>query len=424
MLLLLMAFETVAIGDLTYQVVGTNRTWQGTVQLDDPILVASGVVLRIAPGTRLQVTNPEAMIRVEGTIQMAGTEQQPILIDSVADWRGIELFQTDSVSQFYHVQFTAAKVALSSSISQLEIRRSRFVDCESALKLYRQSAAKISQSEFRGNKTAIEVETRSQLTLTQNRFLTNGTAVVASHNSFGNFNENHFRGNRQAIRLKHLFPGAITNNDFEKNDTGIICDQTMTSPLVEGNRFVANQKGIVSLLASKPQLKNNQFRNNQIALENNQLGSPQVNGNLFQGNRLAIKNERRSAPQVKQNHFENNQLALLCDYLSYPLVKQNNFVDNHLAVKLGNHQSADMDRQGVLAGQVEKAIADSGRLGKMAVFPPTNGVVDVTENWWGKELAAEPDIFFDRQKEKWVLDDTTGERYLRDQIKFSPWLQQ
>ena len=199
----------------------------------------------------------------------------------------------------------------------------------------------------------------------------------------------------------------------------------MESPLIVENRFVGNEKGIVSLLASKPQVQKNLFRDNDAALVNSQLGSPVVETNLFVENRVAIKSERRSAPRIEHNRFEHNDLALLCDYLSYPTVKQNNFIANAMAVKLGDHQSADMEKQGVADTQLQKNIADSGRQGKMAVFQPAPGVVDVSLNWWDVEVSkAAAQIFFDRSREEWVLDDTTGERYLRDVISFNPSLHQ
>jgi hypothetical protein len=106
------------------------------------------------------------------------------------------------------------------------------------------------------------------------------------------------------------------------------------------------------------------------------------------------------------------------------MIKQNNFSGNRLAVKLGEHQSADMESQGKSRQQVQAFLVESGRKGKMAVFSPVSGIVDLRDNWWGASpIDTDTDALFYAQKQsRWVLDDSSGERYLRDRIEFIPWL--
>lgn len=410
--------------DQTYLLIGENQRWQGSVELDRPVLVAVGVRLEIAPGTLIKVASKKAEIKVEGSLLALGLSGEPIRFEAPHGWTGIELFQSAELSRFEHVRIEGAESGIVSSLSRFEVKQSLFRGCNTAIKLDRQSDSLIVQSEFLNNQTAIDIGTRSHGVLRGNLFSGNDTAVVASHNSTGAVSDNNFVGNQQGVYLQHLFPGTLSGNSFEGNVTAIVCDQTMASPLIAENRFIGNGKGIVSLLASKPQVQSNLFRDNGIALVNNQLGSPVVEANLFVANRLAIKSERRSSPRVEQNQFEQNDLVLFCDYLSYPKVKQNNFISNTMAVKLGDHQSADMEKQGVTDGQLEKMLAASGRKGKRAVFHPAPGIVDVSLNWWDPQVEKSvAEYFFDRSQEKWVLDDTTGERYLRDEISYRPWLQ-
>lgn len=408
-----------------YLVLGENQQWQGEVDLARPILVAAGVELTIAPGTRITVATKEIVLRVEGSLQAIGSAARPIEFIAPEGWGGIDLCQTTEPNRLEYIRISAAAVGLSSSHSRFELKQASFRRCVTAIKSQRQSMSLIDNSEFVGNQIAVDIGLRSQVVLLANRFVDNMTAVMASHNSSGELRDNQFINNRQGVYLRHLFPGRLTGNLFEKNAAAILCDQTMASPQIVENRFVANQQGIVSLLASKPLLRRNFFHRNEYALVNSQLGSPHVEQNLFSDNIVAIKNERRSAPVIERNQFEKNKLALFCDYLSYPKVKQNNFIGNLLAVKLGDHQSSAMEGLGGSVEQMQKFLAESGRPGKMAVFDPASGVVDVSDNWWGKELdTAAPEIFFARRQNRWVLDDTTGERYLRDRIDFSPWLQQ
>jgi len=422
---LLLTSGHLSASEFSYRVVGADQLWQGDIELSQPILVAAGAKLTIAPGSRIMVAEKAVGIRVEGRLLAVGSSDAPIRFVSPPGWHGIELYQSDGMNRFEYLQIEAAGVGLSSSLSRFEIKQSRFRDCQTAIKLQRQSIPLITESEFVGNQLAIDIGTRSQAQIEQNSFVANDTAVMASHNSSGALLNNQFRENRQAVQLQHLFPGRLSGNLFENNQTGVTCDQTMNSPEIADNRFFGNQRGVVSLLASRPQIRGNKFETNRVALVNNQLGSPVVGQNLFRANNIAISNERRSAPKVERNRFETNEIALVCDYLSYPQVKQNNFIDNRLAVKLGDHQSAAMEQQGVSQAQLQKFLAVSGKAGKMAVFTPASGVVDVSDNWWGGDVSqAAEQIFYDRRQAQWVLDDASGERYLRDRINYSPWLQQ
>jgi len=423
--LLLPQQQALFAADPTYLVIGENVRWQGEILLSQPILVAAGVQLEIAPGTVISSLARENGIRVEGALLATGTEQQPISFNAPAGWVGIELVQSAIESHFAYVNFRSAATAISSSLSRFRIEHTQFQECDIAVLLHRQSIPTIEKSSFIGNRIAVDIEMRSQAVVRNNLFRDNKTAVQASHNSGGELSGNIFLNNEQGIRLQHLFLGLITDNRFEKNTLALLCDQTMESPQIINNEFIENQQGLVSMLASMPLVKNNRFSRNQQALVNNQLGNPRIEANLFSDNQIAIVSERRSAPQIELNQFVSNELALHCDYLSYPIVRQNNFTDTRMAVRLGDHQSADMEKQGKSQQDVQSFLSESGRQGKMAVFDPVTGVVDMRDNWWGLPAgSALAPLFYDRNQSEWVVDDTSGERYLRDLVEFSPWLKQ
>ncbi len=409
----------------TYLVIGAEQTWQGEVRVSQPLLVAAGARLIVQPGTRVKVESPEAEIKVEGTLQVLGSASQPVSFDAPAGWVGIRLTQTMGDNRIEFTEFRAAKSAISSTLSRFRISHTEFADCDTAIKLHRQSQLSVDNTTFSQNRIAIDVEMRSQISVRSSRFEQNETALLASLNSSGEILDNRFLKNQLAIQVKHLFPGRIAQNRFDDNDQGVLCDQTMQSPEIFANSFSHNRQAIISLLASKPVIRQNRFLANQQALFNNQLGSPVVQQNLFAENDIAIRSERRSAPQVERNSFENNLLALHCDYLAYPAVRKNNFRANRMAVKLGEHQSADMERQGVSQEGVEQFLTESGRQGKMAIFTPASGIIDVRDNWWGTAISADEaeSLFFDRSQAKWVVDDNSGVRYLRDQVVYEPWLE-
>ncbi len=411
----------------TYKVIGENQHWQGTVELQQAVLVAAGAELRIAPGTVIRPLQPEFELRIEGALSAIGTAQQPIDFSAPAGWRGVVLAQSARQSRFEHVSFSGAETAISSTMSRFAVKQSRFHDCETAINLQRQSSPVVDGSDFTGNRIAIDIEMRSQVVLQNNRFADNETAILASHNSGGVVRKNEFVNNRTGVQLQHMFVGELTENRFTENATAVLCDQTLESPQILNNSFSGNQQAIISLLASKPLIHGNRFTGNQQALVNNQLGSPRVEQNLFSDNGIAITSERRSAPLVVRNQFAKNRLALLCDYLSYPKVRQNNFIGNRLAVKLGDYQSADKEKQGLVQGEVNQFLQTSGRQGKHASFTAAPGTVDLRDNWWGQ--ADNPDsadlrsaLFFDRVDSQWVTDVASGQRFLRDLVRYSPWL--
>jgi len=59
---------------------------------------------------------------------------------------------------------------------------------------------------------------------------------------------------------------------------------------------------------------------------------------------------------------------------------------------------------------------------------PLGDTIDVRENWWGDLASAElfrptDNMFYDRRQSPWVVDDLNGQRYLRDQVAYRPWLE-
>jgi len=86
-------------------VLTTDTVWQGEVRLDEDVLVPAGVILTVAPGTRITVsaaestkTDPEflsplAEITVRGILRVNGTQEQPVSFagsgSKAGGWAGI-----------------------------------------------------------------------------------------------------------------------------------------------------------------------------------------------------------------------------------------------------------------------------------------------------------------------------------------------
>jgi len=94
------------------QVIRQKDTWRKEVKVDGVVIVAKGGSLNIAPGTRVVFSVRDddgdgigdSELRVEGNLEVAGTEKDPVIFTSAAaepepaDWKYIMINHADSAS--------------------------------------------------------------------------------------------------------------------------------------------------------------------------------------------------------------------------------------------------------------------------------------------------------------------------------------
>ncbi|MDF1526250.1 MAG: right-handed parallel beta-helix repeat-containing protein [bacterium] len=94
------------------QVIRQKETWRKEVKVDGIVIVAKGGILNIAPGTRVVFSVRDddgdgigdSELRVEGSLEVTGTEKVPVIFTSAAaepgpaDWKYIMINHADSAS--------------------------------------------------------------------------------------------------------------------------------------------------------------------------------------------------------------------------------------------------------------------------------------------------------------------------------------
>ncbi len=411
---------------------GTVR-WSGEVDLAGPLTVLAGAALEIAPGTLIRVADADAILRVQGRLTIAGTEPAPVLIESPPGWGGIVAERPQAPLEIRHVRIAGAAVALSLDGAQGVLREVVFEQCAVAVRAVRDSRLRVARSRFADNGVGVELELKSRAEVTRTLFSGHREAALqAVNNCQASVSESTFRDNRKAVVVLQKFPGELRGNRFLGNDAALVLQRTGDGPLVQGNLFQDNDKGVQSSTFSRPALRDNRFVDNRTAVESDQFAAGEFLHNAFSGNDVALQNTRRAAPRVSHNVFRNNAVAIFCDYSSYPRVRDNNFTGNPLAVKLGAFQSAAGARPA--GGEGDRSRMPPGMGPPSDLLVPEEAAVDFVDvrgNWWDEataQLAAageagNPAIFFDRNDRAGVeYSDKNGMGGRVDWVRYHPWL--
>lgn len=408
--------------------------WQGQVELADSVLVGAQGILTIKAGTRVKISAPEHQLMVYGRLLIEGTEREPVIFETVAQWQGIHFVEAAEGSVIRHAQFRDCRDAVSVIATSPEITNSRFLNCGAGIKLLRESNSVISDNIFNENELGLSIEMRSNPRVTGNQFFLHRiSGIVVSNKSRGVIEKNIFEKNQQAIGVLQPFTDRLKDNIFRNNQVGIYCYQTQNTPNIEQNLFEKNVLALVNFSFSFPDVRNNKFIDNQTALKSDQFGSATVEHNLFQNNQTAIYLNRKSNARIQLNQFTHNALAMLIDYSSYPEVQRNNFEKFSEAARLGIYQSADWEkRSGSKPLQMKEAKARGSKNPTLIQAPEQfNDVVDLSSNWWGEQhpllSAATPaenlSQFYDRKDLPTVVYEGFGpDAYVLDEIHFQPVL--
>jgi hypothetical protein len=411
-----------------------DTLWQGTVQVAEAVRIDRSGVLRIAPGTHIQVENAAATISVQGLLQIEGTAAQPVIFETVQGWQGITFIEAQAGSRIEFAEFKNCAQALGIIATSPRISNNRFSNCEAAIKLLRESSAEIMDNSFIDNGTGLAIEMRSAPKVVGNSFRGHKqSGITASNSSRGLIENNSFVDNEQGIGILQRYPDKIRKNKFSDNRVGLYCYQTQNTPQIEDNLFRNNEFALVNFSFSFPEVRNNRFIENKTAIQNDQFGSALVQHNQFDQNGTAIFNNRKSNPKILLNRFSGNKLALFVDYSSYPQVRQNNFEKTAEGAQLGIYQSADWEKRSGSRKLVMKNAQARGSKNSLLGQAPTEyvDIVDLSENWWGEKnpelkraIAGQNlDFFYDRSDKPLVTYKDFGpESYRLDEIKFQPVL--
>jgi hypothetical protein len=236
-----------------------DETWSGAIFVNASIVVPTGVTLTINPGTRIlfapsrdyknQSTIGFAV--VEGTVKAIGTPEQQIWFTSDAeipingDWRGIELYKTNS-SVFKYVIVEFSGLGISQFDSKVNISHSivRWVNAEGIY--MERSSPVIEYNLLYGNgyhEIALE-QYNYDVQIRNNIFAGGHVPLIIFDSSVtvqGNYFHNYNTSTSPAVSVAGIADANVTGNKFDKfnNETAIL-KLMPTSTLVSTNNDFGN----------------------------------------------------------------------------------------------------------------------------------------------------------------------------------------
>jgi parallel beta-helix repeat protein len=362
-----------------------DTLWQGELVFSEPVRVAEGVTLTIAPGATIRFTR--AGLDVAGALvandaQIGGD-----------DWDGVVLKNCDAATRLNGLKINGAATGV----------------------LVQGGGPHMDNLLLQDNTVGIELRGRAQGAILNSRFVENRkVGLFVKDESTSRVSHCLFRGNgRFGAYVYRARPDQFDNNRFVDNPTGLMIAYHGTDPLIARNRFEQNDIGIQVDRAAKPVLRDNLIRDNQTG----------------------IRLYRRSDPLIEGNYLGNNQVAILIGYSSYPVIQRNDFSGNALAIRL-EYQSSSWERaKGEAAREGEvKARSAFGGQGMRSVTEDQrralqlDGVVGAPNNWWGEaETRAlqgrkeqdNPSFLHDGRDQ--ATFEEAGQQYPLDRIEFRPW---
>jgi len=326
------------------QVLTGETTWQGHVDIDQPVRVERGATLRILPGT---------VVTFHGTgLEVAGTLQAKQAQLTGSDWPGLVLKGCDARTRLDGVTVSGARTGIQVVGGEPVFNDCQLLGNDVGIELRQKSAATVSGCRFDSNrKVGLFLKDGTTATVTGNRFTGHG---------------------RYAVYIYRATPAQFADNELQRNATALMVAYAGSDPQLRGNRIVGNTTGIRVERAARPHIVGNEIGDNDTGID------------LF----------RRADPQIEGNRIEANRRGVAIAYSSYPQLVGNDFIGNDRAIYL-EYQSASWERQrGQQARDAESSTrsAFAGQNATPGDAPPParlDGRIDATGNYWGEATAKE-----------------------------------
>ncbi|MDG0866576.1 hypothetical protein GKO46_05740 [SAR202 cluster bacterium JH702] len=263
-------------------VLSGTTTWDNTtVNLDGPVLVPSGAVLRIIEGSSVNLNGHP--LRIEGSIVANGTDSNPIVITNFSsNYDNSIVVAPGSInSSFRFVNFN--NLAHSSSLAienaSVSIADSTFGNSQGyGVLLNSNVPVTIERSTFEGrNNRGLFIGGSAQAVVTDSVFSGMGAqAVYLNGGSQSTLSRNVFKSNGfdsddwgSAITAESSAVFTIVNNQFENNRNSIILvNPAISSVNIRNNNFISSTRYAIKVYSS-----NESSNSMQIQAPSNYWGS-------------------------------------------------------------------------------------------------------------------------------------------------------
>lgn len=189
----------------------SDTLWRGNIQIPKKVVVPSGVVLKIAPGSTIKFAKKRGLW-INGSLEAMGLPDARIKfrgVENTADiyWHQIRTEKAKAV--FVNCDFQGASMGLHSHSSKISITNCSFRKNESGLK-FKESVVEVKDSVFEDNIYGI-VPTLSKVSITGSRVTNNEIGILVREEKDGGMTIRHnniFANSRYNIRMGVLNNGA------------------------------------------------------------------------------------------------------------------------------------------------------------------------------------------------------------------------
>lgn len=388
-----------------------NTAWEGTVLLEQGVVVERGAVLRILPGAVVKAKAGKGIaITVLGRLLVEGSKERPVLFSAEGEvppgeaaWEGIRLTgegqETHALKGF---RVERAREGVSLTGASATVSEGIFSECQSGIRGNQKSQATVTDCAFEGNAIGAVLSLGARGTFSGCRFETIGRfGIVADKGALFAVSGSTFSRGKTGIYTLTNAPCRIEGSAFLSLETGVAARQVGKDSLVSRCRFEHDGTAVAAVQFCHIEIADSTFRENKTGVDVREFSAPFLHHNRFEGHETAVTLFRKAHARVEKNVFFHNRNAVVVNYSSYPKIAGNNFDRNDMSVRLEKFQSGDWEeREGspkLTAGEASLRGAGNRPAGIGQVLSGEQGVtypkrVNAMGNWWG------PDADRDRAK--------------------------
>jgi len=389
--------------------IGENTVWQGTILLEQGVLVERGAELRILPGTTVTADAGKGIaITVLGRLVIEGTAASPATFtasgstpEGEAAWDGIRLTGEGEESHAlagFRIDRAREAVALTGASASLS--SGAFSNCGTGIRGYQKSSVVIDNCSFVENGAGAVLSLGARGTFTGCRFETIGRyGIVADKGALFTVSSCTFSRGKTGIYTLTNAPCRVKESSFLSLETGITARQAGKDSLISRCRFENDGTAVAAVQFCQVEISDSLFRGSKTGVDVREFSTPFLHHNRFEGHETAVNLFRKAHARVEKNVFFHNRNGVVINYSSYPRIEGNNFDRNDMSVRLEKFQSGDWEeREGspkLTAGEASLRGAGNRPEGigqvlsgeRKMVFPKR---VNAQGNYWGPDADRDP----------------------------------
>jgi hypothetical protein len=287
-------------------IISTDTTWtleNSPYIIIENTLVEENVNLTIEPGVIIKF-DPDAYIRIDGSLYAVGTESNIITFTSNSkspekgDWGkiNIEKISTDPIIKYCRIEY--ALIGIECSASTISITDSIFYTNSGGINLD-DCDSMIMNNEFINNNLGVG----GGKNIIDNVFINNDRSILEGQNITNNIIINNNRG--------IIYSNLIENNYILNNNAGIDCGDGEAKIY---NNYIANNSeyGIIIHSENNENITNNIIANNEIGIGIEQGATSQIINNNITNNSIGINvffssaSEGDTIFEIKNNNIQDN----------------------------------------------------------------------------------------------------------------------